>query len=226
MRIGFVLLIILHLSSCGEEVRNQDVEPKLESKIEFKQEVKSEDDFLESAHLFVNEILNENIRIHTFGVSDHEYPEHLRIFQNNGLIELIAYSSKNYPKKVLPNKYEYFILFVGVYNNPEISQVVFDRIKSDSKYGLAEGQELNVDVLARVSALNIGAKSGGIIVLRGKHIFSLVKTCRGVPNGGKWKDYENKFLGSLGESGEEVEILNANCGNNKYEIKRILLLKD
>jgi len=42
--------------------------------------------------------------------------------------------------------------------------------------------------------LDISLKPGGMICRKANYVFSLVKTCRNTPIGGKWKAYENLFL--------------------------------
>ncbi len=67
-----------------------------------------------------------------------------------------------------------------------------------------------------------GAKPGGMITQIGKQIFSLVETCREAPFGRNWIEYETRFIKYLTRSeSEEFEVLNSDCGNDKYEIKRI-----
>jgi len=146
----------------------------------------------------------------------------LQIFQSNGLKKIVAYSNKNYPKKSEPNYYEHFTLFVATYDSQKNAKANFDRIKSDSKFGLSEWRELENDQSERVKALNIGAKPGGMITQSGNQIFSLVETCREVPFGANWIEYELRFIKYLTKSGkEEFEILNSDCGNDKYEFKTI-----
>ena len=214
--------MILLLCSCNGKQEKQETLQKSEPIIESKPKMKSEldNDYSKSAELFAKEVLNENIRTHEFDLTNLENPKHLRIFKSDGLKKIVAYSNKNYPKKSEPNYYEHFILFVANFKNQESAEKTFDRIKSDSKYGLSEWRELESELSERVRSLNIGAKPGGIITQNGKQIFSLVETCRETPIGGTWKDYENKFMGFIAKNGEEIEVLNSDCGMDRYRIEK------
>ncbi len=217
--------MILLLCSCNgkkeKQESEQNSEPIIESKAELKTELELDNDYSISAELFAKEVLEENIRTHTFELTKLEKPKHLRIFQSNGLQKIVAYSNKSYPKKSEPNYYEHFILFVATYDSQKNAIKTFDRIKSDSKYGLSEWRKLESDQSERVRALNIGAKPGGMITQIGKQIFSLVETCRESPIGGTWKDYENKFIGFIVKNKEEIEVLNSHCGMDRYKIEKI-----
>ncbi len=217
--------MILILCSCNEKTEEQKTAQNSESITESKTEIKTElelnIDYSKSAELFAKEVLKENIRTHVFDLSKLEKPNHLRIFKSDGLEKIIAYSNKNYPQKSEPNYYEHFTLFVATFENQENAEIAFDRIKSDSKYGLSEWSELESDQSERVRALNIGAKPGGMITQIGKQIFSLVETCRETPIGGTWKDYENKFIGFVTTNEMEIEVLNSYCGMDRYKIEKI-----
>lgn len=205
--------LINKLIDCGK---------RMKSELESITESELDNDYSESAELFAKEVLKANVRTHTFELTNLEKPKHLRIFQSNGLQKIVAYSNKNYPKKSEPNYYEHFILFVANYDSQKNAKKTFDRIKSDSKYGLSEWRELESDQSERVRALNIGAKPGGMITQYGKQIFSLVETCREVPFGENWNQYEAKFIKYLTRTGnEEFEVLNSNCGMDKYKFEKI-----
>lgn len=212
------LLTTLIIFSCNEEKRNKKIIPV--NKTVKKSQPTLDRDFSKSAKLFAKDILKENIRTHRFELDNLNNPKHLKIFQSNGLKKIIGYSNKKYPKKSEPNYYEHFILFVATYDNQVNAQKAFNEIKSYSKYKISESKNLTKELSERVNALNIGAKSGGLIVQKGNQIFSLVETCRNTPIGGKWIDYENKFLNYISNSENEIEVLNADCGNNKYKIEK------
>lgn len=217
------ILILLLLSCSGKKEKPKtelQSEPIIESKSEIKTELELGKNYSKSAKLFAQEILKENIRVHSFDLANSENPKHLKIFENYGLDKIEAYSNKNYPKNSNPNYYEHFTLIIASYNGQENAEKTFARIKSDSKYGLSEWNELEKELSERVRSLNIGAKPGGMITQKGKQIFSLVETCGEIPIGGKWIDYENKFIGFLTKIGEEIEVLNANCGMDRYIIEK------
>ena len=220
-KIIFILLTTLIICSCSEKKEKRETEP--ESIIESKTEIKPElDNYSESAELFAKDVLKENIRIHNFDLSNLKNPKHLGIFKSDEIEKIVAYSNKNYPKNSEPNYYEHFTLFVATFNNQENAKKTFDRIKSDSKYGLSDWNKLEKGLSERIRSLNIGAKPGGMITQIGKQVFSLVETCRETPIGGNWVDYERKFIKYLTKSGdEEFEVLNSDCGMDKYRIEKI-----
>lgn len=214
------------LCSCNEKTEKQkskqNLEPIIESKTELKTELELDNDYSISAELFAKEVLKGNIRTHEFDLTKFEKPNHLRIFKSDKLEKIVAYSNKNYPQKSEPNYYEQFTLFVATFDNQKNAKKTFERIKSDSKYGLMETNELEKELSERIRALNVGAKPGGMITQVGKQIFSLVETCREVPFGSNWIEYENRLIKYLTRTGnEEFEILNSDCGNDRYEFKII-----
>ncbi|EZH75894.1 hypothetical protein ATO12_03630 [Aquimarina atlantica] len=218
--------MILLLCSCNKKTEKQKPEQNsesiiIESKSELKTESELDTDYSLFAELFAKEVLKENIRTQEFDVTKLEKPNHLLIFKSDGLEKIVAYSSKNYPQKSEPNYYEHFILFVATFDNQKNAKNTFDRIKSDSKYGLMEWNGLEKELSERVRSLNVGAKSGGMITQIGKQVFSLVETCRETPIGGTWKDYENKFIGFITKNEEEIEVLNSHCGMDRYKIEKI-----
>ena len=218
--------MILLFCSCKEKSENQKTEQNSEqnneSKSELKTELELDADYSISAELFAKEVLKENIRTHVFELANSQKPKHLEIFKSDGLQKIVAYSNKNYPKKSEPNYYEHFTLFVATYNSQNTAKETFDLIKSGSKYGVSEWRELESDQSERVKALNIGAKPGGMITQIGNQIFSLVETCRKVPFGANWIEYENRLIKYLTRTGnEEFEVLNSDCGNDRYEFKII-----
>ena len=221
---NILIIAVLLLCSCNGKKEKQETEPLSGPKIESKTETKSEldNDYSKSAELFAKDVLKENIRIHSFDLASSENPKHLRIFQSDGLENIVAYSNKNYPKKTIPYYYEHFTLFVATFNSEENAKKNFGQIKSDSKYGLTDWRALDNGLSERVKALNIGAKPGGMITQTGKQVFSLVETCREAPINGNWIDYEKRFIKFLKKSDdEEFEILNSDCGMDKYQFKII-----
>lgn len=196
--------------------------PIVDSKLDLKREVAQDIDTSISAELYAKEVLKESLRKHSYDATDGNKPKHIEIFENVGLENVTAYSNKNYPKNREPNYYEDFILFVATFDNEINANKTFDQIKSDSKYGLSEWRELENTKSERVQALNIGAKSGGLIFQSGKQIFSLVKTCRETPIGGTWNDYEKKFMRCfIQDSRKEFKVLRSKCGSDRYKYQTI-----
>tara|TARA_R110002012_G_scaffold73826_1_gene187767 strand:- start:356 stop:1081 length:726 start_codon:yes stop_codon:yes gene_type:complete len=193
---------------------------EIDTVIKLAKSQKSNTDYSNKAELFANEVLEENIRTHVFDIADVNKPMHTEIFENVGLLKIDAYSNENYPEKVEPNRYEHFTLFVATYGDEINALKNFALIKMASKKQPAEYLLTNKKFVRRIKALNIGAKPGGMIIQKGKQIFSLVETCRRVPINGNWNDYENKLITHLAdEDGEEFQVLNSNCGDSYYRIE-------
>lgn len=216
----FTALIFIFLS-CNKKANQLENEDFLnnfskESPIEINE---SKEDFSKNAELFANHVLKENIRTHNFDFLDSNNPRFLNTFQHEGLIEIVAYSNKNYPKKNEPNYYEHFILFVAHYESSMIAKKCFEQIKLDSNHESIDLENQSKEQANRMSYLSIAFKPAGFIVQKGKQIFCLVETCRNTPLQGSWVEYENKFLEFLTENTEEIEVLNADCGGDRFNLE-------
>ena len=221
VRKNILPIIILLLYSCNGEKKKEiesNSEIKTESVTETKTKSELDRDYSKSAKLFAEEVLKENVRVHTLSPNSKK-PYHLKILKTEGLQTITAYSNKKYPKNREPSHYEHFVLFAATYNNSETAKSSYDTIKSDSNYGWTDSENLTGEVKKRVKVLSTYAKYGGMIILRGKQILSLVKTCGETPIGGKWTDYENKFVKYITENGEEIEVLSSNCGKDRYQVE-------
>ena len=170
--------------------------------------------------LFAKAVLKENIRVHSFDITNLEKIAYLEVFNSQGLENIIAYSNKNYPKNTEPNYYEHFTLFVASYKGEIATQNAYNRILKESAYGFSNLNKVDGEVAERVKTLAIVAKAGGMILKKGTSIFSLVETCRKAPVGKDWMAYENMFLEYIRENGEDIEILNANCGMDRFHIEK------
>jgi len=223
MRIRRNILILVLLCSCNGEnsTRKTQSELKIESTSVTEKDVEIEIDYSQSAEIFAKQVLKDKFRSYQLNLSKSDFNGHWAIFKSDGLEKLIGYSNRNYPKGLHPKYYEHFILFVATYHSKVIAESIFERIKSDSKYGLREQNGLENQLSERVKSLNIGAKPGGMIMQAGRQIFSLVETCRDTPTGENWMEYENKFVGFITEDGEEIEVLNSDCGMDKYMLRKI-----
>lgn len=187
--------------------------------VESTQEVVPERDFSGSARLFAQEVLEENFREHSFDLSTGTDPMFLKVFCPDGLKSVRAYSNKTYPKRGEPNYYEHFTVFVATYTTQQDAKACFELLKSESlqEPPVAGGSQ---ELSERVKLLTVGAKPGGMLVQNGLQVFSLVETCRGTPIGGSWLDYENKFLGYITEAGQQIEVLNSDCGKDRYQVEQ------
>ena len=210
------ILVLLLLSCNGKEKKETESksEPIIESKTEIKPESELDNDYSKSVELFAQDVLKENMRVHSFDLTNSKKPKHSRIFQSDGLQKLVAYSNKNYPEKSEPYYYEHFTLFVATYSDNEIAKNTFDQIKLDSKkIGLkSDLKNLNKTDYNRATALITGIKPGGMIVQKGKQVISLVETCRDTPIRGSWVDYEQKLLSYIIDNEDNIEVLNSDCG--------------
>lgn len=230
-----LILLSLIICSCGEKneksTKKQKTEKTVENRPTEKKQLsektsietvraKSDTDYLKHAESFAEKVLDTNLRTHQIEIADTNKPKHTEIFLNVGLMKIDAYSNKNYPEKVKPNRYEHFTLFVATYHSEINALKTFELIKQSSKREFSDFEKTLKEFMLRVDALKIGTKPGGMIVQKGKQIFSLVETCRRVPIDGTWNDYENKLISHLAdENGEEFQILNSNCGDSYYRIE-------
>ncbi len=173
-----------------------------------------------SAALFAKAVLKENMNVHIFDATNLEKVSYLDVFNTNGLDHIVAYSNKNYPKNAEPNYYEHFTLFVASYKDDVTAQNTYNQIIKESAYGFSNLDEVSGVLAERVKNLSIVAKAGGMITKKGTYIFSLVETCRQPPVGNDWMAYENMFLEYIRDNKEDIEILNANCGMDRFLIEK------
>ncbi|MGS2727349.1 hypothetical protein ACU8DI_12130 [Psychroserpens sp. BH13MA-6] len=224
MKHHICLIILLVLCSCHDKAEApkslEHSEPIIAPKIERKTASKSETDVSNTAELFAKEVLQDHFRKHTYTPTDSTKPKHTDIFENVGLQNIVAYSNKNYPKHSAPTGYEHFILFVANYQSELNALKTFALITSSSKENPPAYLLAQKTFIERTKALNIGAKPGGMIVQSGRHIFSLVETCRATPIGGTWHDYEDRFITFITKNEAEIDILNADCGMNRYRLEK------
>ena len=218
------------LVSCREiEKKNEEVKIEPQTEIVNKQisseiikpgKSKNEKvDFSKTIEPFIEKVLKENQRRHNFPIDNSEI-QHLEIFEKNGLQEILAFSDKRYPKRIEPNYYEHFILFVLKYDNHLSAKNSYEKIKEIFQFESGDYKKLSKEKKKRIRRIEVSTKPGGMICYKANHVFSLVKTCRETPIGGKWEGYENLFLSFITEPEEEILILNANCGQMEYKEER------
>ena len=223
-RNNILLILTILLCSCNEKAKNNIPDPKIDqvkdSKLKTENDTEQDIDISISAELFAKEVLKENLRKHIFEEGELNRPKHTEIFDNAGLINIIAYSNSNYPKHSKANRYEHFTFFMANYQSELNALKTFALITMTAKENLPEYQLAQKKFVQRVKSLNIGDKKGGMIIQSRKHIFSLVETCREVQIGETWIDYENKFIGYIVKNKEEIEVLNSDCGMGRYLIEK------
>lgn len=167
---------------------------------------------------FIDLVLGEFKRSHTFSLTNKSNPDHLRIFSKNGLNQISGYSDKRYPKKFQPNQYEHFTLFVLEYKTENHAVQAYNTLKTECEFDYNTLDQIKDEKDKEFKRFLHGhIKSGGMVIQIENKVLSLVETCRNTPIGGKWIDYENKFLKTLVKDKEHVKVLNANCGGMYYK---------
>lgn len=222
----FIISSILLILSCSE---TNDKQPKAESSqsskikiagsetdlVQVEKESDQTIDLSASVELFIEEVLKEHQRRHEMEPETGKI-QHLELFESKGLEEVLAFSDQRYPKRSEPYYYEHFILFALKYKDIESAEDSYTAIKKlaqiiDDTYDESEGVEK-----ARLQRIMSSIKAGGMICRKANYVFSLVKTCREPPIGGKWEAYENLFLSFIRDAEEEMIVLTAKCGQMNY----------
>ena len=180
--------------------------------------------FSETVSLFIEKVLGENQRKYRIDTASTEI-RHIGFFSRDELVEVIAFFDKRNPQEAEPTYYENFLLFSLRYTRAESAKNAYESIKKTFELSREEIEKLSEEERKEVRRIQSSAKYGGMIVQQGEYVFSLVETCRNTPVGGKWEEYEDLFLSFITEKGEEIGVLNANCGDMKYreEKRRIIL---
>ncbi|MEM6263895.1 MAG: hypothetical protein AAGI38_15380 [Bacteroidota bacterium] len=168
---------------------------------------------------FATHVHGDEFRTHKFPDPD-KAPKHLTIFSKEGLKRIAAFSNENYPKSIEPYQYEHFLLFSLEYTDEHKAQIAFEQLKELANTNRFELDALSESEQKRVNFFFDQSKSGGMILQKGRWIFSLVKTCRNTPIGGTWTAYEEVFVSFLKEGHQEqIETLNADCGAIEYRLE-------
>jgi len=173
---------------------------------------------------FVDYVLKDKKRSHRFEPDDTTAPSHLTIFSTNGIKSITAYSDKRYPKTIEPSYYEHFILFVLEYQDQRHAGEAFKKLIRDSELMTQDLDSLDHSEQDRLEFLYGQSKPGGMILQKNQLIVSLVETCRNTPIGGTWTEYEDLLLSYILNDGEEITVLNADCGKLKYNKEERLKL--
>jgi hypothetical protein len=218
-KIILIFMSILLVACNGQKKAELQAEKEPEFDQQVKTVINDNLDLSHSARLFAQQILKGNLREHLFDLTSNRNLDFIKIFNSDSLESIIAFFDKNYPKKTPPRYAEQYTLFVATYGDTLSAAKCFEQLKEDSKYELREGV-LFEDLPLRVRLLFLETKSGGMIVQQGLQVFFLVENCRETPIGGKWIDYESVFLEFLTSHEEEIEVLNADCGMDQYQIEK------
>jgi len=221
IRINILIILSIFLFNCNSNKRNTESQSLPEKNNERKPIIQTKteinQDFSKSAELFAKYILKENLRTHIFDISESKNPKYIQIFNTEEIVQIKAYSNKNYLKDNEPKQYGDFTLFVATYNSTANAKKAFERITADTQhYDSSELKEIDTELYERVKSLNLGANHGGLITQNGKQVFSLVETCRETPMTGNWLEYEYIFTNSITNKDGDIKVLKAGCNEGKY----------
>ena len=219
------ILIAIVITSCDSKSGKKEIESEQTDTVQVDNKTlknlntENTVDYLLKANEFSKHVLSDKIRKHDFQ-DIHEAPRHIEIFPTNGLERIVAFSNKDYPKSIEPNYYEHFTLFCLEYSNPNEAVTAFQSLRKLTETNFSEIDSLDQLTRKKVRFLHGQSKPGGLIVQKGKWIFSLVETCRNTPLGGSWTEYEDLFISFLkNDSNERIKVLNAHCGKMKYKLE-------
>jgi len=212
----FISTLLLLVISCNQEVDRIENDYSNESEETAKELKTDSNSYVPKYDEFVRYILKDKVRKHDFQyvIKNCRYYELLPI---DGLQEIIAFSDKNYPKKVNPTKYEHFVLFCFKYSNSNQAKLNFDNFHLLTQLDTTKYDAIEQSIIKKHQKIKLASKPGGLIVQKNEWIYSLVETCRETPIGGNWVDYENLFLSYLGNNQKDsLIVLNADCGKINY----------
>lgn len=211
--IASLLLLVIACRHDGHRTKINNLKETEEATTEL---MSDSNNYIPNYEKFVNHVLKDKVRKHDF-----EYVikncRHQELFPVDGLQEIIAYSDKRYPKTVSPSYYEHFILFCFKYTNTNQAKLNFDNFYLTSQLDTSKYDQIEQSLVEKHEKIKIASKPGGLIVQKNEYIFSLVETCGETPIGGNWVDYENLFLGYIGNNQQDsLTVLNADCGRLEY----------
>ncbi len=212
----FILTFLLLTISCNREVNKKESDYSNKTE-ETAKEIRNDSSYYSSKHEdFVRYVLKDRVREHGF-----EYVvENIRyvgLFPVDGLQEIVAFSDKNYPKKVKPTDYEHFILFCFRYSSVTQAKLNFDNFYLHTQLDTTKYDAVEQSYIEMHEKIKGASKPGGLIVQENEWIFSLVETCRETPTGGNWDDYEDLFLSYIGQDKDSITVLNADCGKMTFK---------
>lgn len=119
--------------------------------------------------------------------------------------------------------YNDVLLFATPYKDEPSAQHAFAKLKeyAQIRYSDIEGQ---AGLLAeQVQILERIRESGGLFLQQGNYLFFLPESCDAPPVGKTWREYEQYFLRDIAPEKKKVEVLNANCGEDVFEVEEVLV---
>jgi hypothetical protein len=223
LRLNLIFLLILS-TSCNVKTDKNEIGSYINDSVNNDSKIDNGEnsiDYFKRANDFALKILGDKIRIHEF-TAQQDKPSYLKIFPSAGLIKVIAFSNKDYPKQIEPNYYEHFTLFCFEYKSMLHAEHSFKELSRLANYDLKKLDSLDSLTAEKVKFMIGESKSGGFILQKGNWLFSLVETCRDTPIGGTWVDYENLFISFISVNRTDtMTVLDADCGNMKFIEKQI-----
>jgi hypothetical protein len=112
---------------------------------------------------FVRSILDTNTLDWTFRPNDNNTPKYVKLFKQDGIKTIYAYSNKEYPQKSKASSYEHFVLFLLEYQDKASAVSAFDRFTSDTENFDIDKKQVNDSTYERISHIYFLSKYGGLV---------------------------------------------------------------
>lgn len=142
-------------------------------------------------------------------------------FRSDHFNTYTSYSNMQGFDKSVDGNYDGVILFMATYKDKKSAQHAFEKLKSNTKIRIAELEGFAGLLVEQVQVFERIRKSGGLFTQKDKYVFYLLESCETPPLESNWNDYENLFLSSITEKNEEIEIINADCGQDVFLVQKI-----
>ena len=186
----------------------------------------SNTDLEKSVLNFSENVLKENLRVIVHDRTPSRYWDIQMIFEaddfnSDHFNSYTTYSNMQHFDKSIDGNYNGVILFVATYKDVPSAQHAFQEVKTRTQIRMEDlkGQAgLLVEQVRIFERIRI---SGGLFTQKDKYVFYLLKSCGLPPVGESWNDYENQFLSFITEKNEEIEIIKADCKNDKFIVQKL-----
>ena len=187
--------------------------------------VNSNTDVAQAALAFSKNVLGENFKENFHGYSESNYLDMQMIFETDELVSYSSYSNKLYEDKSAQGNYDGFLLFVATYKDQKAAEFAFQELKANTPIRIAELEGFAGLLVEQVQVFERIRKSGGLLTQKDKYVFHLLENCGEPPVGKDWRAYEKLFLEAITEKNETIEVINADCGKDRFLIQKTDLLK-
>ena len=174
-----------------------------------------------SAMEFAEIVLGEKLRVHSYERSISGYLDVQMLFETEELLGYTGFSNEIYQKYPDSGNYDGCILFVANYKNVESAKYAFTHLKFNSGIRISELEGFAGLVVEQVQVLERIRMSGGMFAQKDNYVFYLLETCGDPLVESNWTDYENLFLGSITEKNEKIQVINADCGEERLVVEKI-----